>query len=180
MTQEIKIPSDRIGAMIGKGGETRRDLEKTLNVTLDIDSESGLITITSEEDALCEINSIEVIRAIGRGFSPKRAKKLLEDEDMILDLIDVSDIADTPAKLARVRGRIIGKEGRAREQIENMTGAILSIYGKTIGIIGLPDQVGDAHTAVNMLINGSDHNTVFNFLDKKRKEAKQDMLSYYY
>jgi len=180
MTQEIKIPNDRIGAIIGKGGETRRNLEKILNVSIDVDSETGLITITNEDDSLAEINSIEVIRAIGRGFSPERAKKLLEDEDMILDLIDVSDIADTPAKLARVRGRIIGKEGRAREQIENMTGASLSIYGKTIGIIGMPDQVGDAHTAVNMLINGSDHNTVFNYLDKKRKDAKQDMLNYYY
>jgi len=180
MTQEIKIPNDRIGAMIGKGGETRRNLEKTLNVNLDIDSETGLITVTNEEDTLAELNSIKVIKAIGRGFSPKRAKKLLEDEDMILDLIDISDIADTPAKLARVRGRIIGKEGRAREQIENMTGAILSVYGKTIGIIGLPDQTDDARAAVNMLINGSDHNTVFNFLDKKRKEAKQDILNYYY
>lgn len=180
MTQEIKIPNDRIGAIIGKGGETRRNLEKTLDVTLEIDSQTGLITITNEEDSLAEINSIEVIRAIGRGFSPERAKKLIEEEDMMLDIIDISDIADTPAKLARVRGRIIGKDGRAREQIENMTGASLSIYGKTISIIGLPEQTGEAHTAVNMLINGSDHNTVFNFLDKKKKEAKQNILEYYY
>lgn len=180
MTQEIKIPTDRIGAIIGKNGVTRRSLEKTLNVSLEVDSTDGLITITNEEDALAEIQSMDVIKAIGRGFSPERARKLLEDEEMILDIIDISDDADTPQKLARVRGRIIGRNGKAREQIENMTGTYLSIYGKTIAIIGMQDQVNDAHTAVMMLISGADHNTVFNFLDRKKKESKMNMLSYYY
>lgn len=180
MTQEIKIPNDRIGALVGKGGETKRNLEKFLNVTLEVDSQTGLVTLTNEENSLAEIESMEVIKAIGRGFSPERAKKLMEDEEMILDIIDVTDVADTPGKLARIRGRIIGKEGKAREQIENMTGTRISVYGKTVAIIGLPDQAADAHTAISMLINGSEHNTVFNFLDRKRKEAKMDIMTYYY
>ncbi|MDV0443116.1 KH domain-containing protein [Methanorbis rubei] len=180
MTQELKIPNDRIGAIIGKHGETRKTLEKMLNVTLEVDSKDGIVVIENEEDALAEIRSMEVIKAIGRGFSPERARKLLEDDDMILDLIDISDDADTPQKLARVRGRIIGRDGKAREQIENMTGTFVSVYGKTIGIIGMPDQVNDAHTAVLMLISGSDHNAVFNFLDRKKKEAKMNVISYYY
>ena len=180
MTQEVKIPNDRIGAIIGKGGETRKFLEKMLQVTLEVDSQSGLIEITNKEDSLSEIRAMEVIKAIGRGFSPERAKKLLEDDDMTLTLIDISDIADTPQKLARIRGRIIGREGKAREQIENMTGALISVYGKTVGIIGMPDQMNDAHTAITMLIIGSDHSTVFNFLDRKKKEAKLDVLNYYY
>ncbi len=180
MTQEVKIPNDRIGAIIGKGGSTRRSLEKQLQVTLDVDSQSGLVEMTNNEDVIHEIRSMEVIKAIGRGFSPERALKLLDDDEMILDIIDVGDIADTPEKLARIRGRIIGREGKAREQIENMTGTLISVYGKTVAIIGMPDQMTDAHTAISMLINGSEHNTVFNFLDRKRKEAKMDMMTYYY
>ena len=65
MTQEVKIPNDRIGAIIGKGGETRKFLEKSLNVTLEIDSQTGLIEIINEEDTLAEIRSMEVIKAIG-------------------------------------------------------------------------------------------------------------------
>lgn len=179
MTQEVKIPNDRIGAIIGKGGSTRRSLEKQLQVTLDVDSQSGLVEMTNNEDVIHEIRSMEVIKAIGRGFSPERALKLLDDDEMILDIIDVGDIADTPEKLARIRGRIIGREGKAREQIENMTGTLISVYGKTVAIIGMPDQMADAHTAISMLINGSEHNTVFNFLDRKRKEAKMDMMTYY-
>jgi len=180
MTQEIKIPNDRIGAIIGKNGTTRKYLEKRLKVSLEVDSQSGLIEMTNEEEAIHEIRAMEVIKAIGRGFSPERSLKLLEDDDMILDLIDLSDIADTPEKLARIRGRIIGREGKAREQMENMTGAEISVYGKTVAIIGMPDQTNDAHTAISMLINGSEHTTVFNYLDRKRKEAKADMMSYYY
>jgi len=180
MTQEVKIPNDRIGAIIGKNGETRRNLEKALGVTIEVDSQSGLISVSKEDDIIIELKAIDVIKAIGRGFSPSRAKKLLDDEEMVLDIIDVSDIADTPDKLARIRGRIIGKEGKAREQIENMTGAYISVYGKTVAIIGLPDQADDAHTAISMLINGSEHSSVFNFLDRKRKEAKMDMMTYYY
>ncbi|MDR3102270.1 MAG: KH domain-containing protein [Methanocalculaceae archaeon] len=180
MTQEVKIPNDRIGVIIGKHGNTRKHLEKLLGVTLEIDSRDGLVSIETEEDALAEIRSMEIIKAIGRGFSPGRAQRLLEDDEMILDLIDISDDADTPQKMSRVRGRIIGRDGKAREQIENMTGTYISVYGKTIGIIGLPDQVNDAHTAVLMLIRGSDHSNVFNFLDRKKKEAKMNVISYYY
>ena len=60
MTQEVKIPNDRIGAIIGKGGETRKHLEKVLKVTLDVDSQTGIVEITNENDALAEIRSMEV------------------------------------------------------------------------------------------------------------------------
>ncbi|HJJ82802.1 MAG TPA: KH domain-containing protein, partial [Methanocorpusculum sp.] len=57
MTQEVKIPNDRIGAIIGKGGETRKHLERVLKVTLDVDSQTGIVEITNEDDALAEIRS---------------------------------------------------------------------------------------------------------------------------
>ena len=75
MTQEVKIPNDRIGAIIGKGGDTRKFLEKILHVTLEIDSQTGLVEIINEEDSLAEIRSMEVIKAIGRGFSPEHVRR---------------------------------------------------------------------------------------------------------
>ena len=44
----------------------------------------------------------------------------------------------------------------------------------------LPEQVKDARTAVEMLIRGVPHEAVFAFLDRKRKEAQADLISYYY
>jgi ribosomal RNA assembly protein len=178
-TQEIKINQSRIAVLIGKGGKTRRKIEAETGVTLQIDSEEGLVLVEGD-DPLAVLRTVEVVRAIGRGFSPQRAFVLLEDEDLILDLIDLSGICTTTKQMDRIRGRIIGKEGRAREQIEDMTGTYISVFGKTVAIIGLPDQIKVTREALNMILEGLPHPTVFAFLDKKKKEAKQNLIEYYY
>ena len=178
-TTELKITAIRIPVLIGKGGKTKRDIENKTGTTLIIDSEDGLVKIESE-DPIAVLRTAEMIRAINRGFSPERAATILEDEDMMLDILDLSSVCTTPKQMERLRGRIIGKEGRAREQIEDMTGAILSVQGKTVAIIGMMDQVKNARTAVEMLVEGLPHATVFSFLERKKKEAKFDMLDYYY
>lgn len=178
-TTELKITTNRIPVLIGKGGKTKRDIEKKTGTILTIDSDDGLVEIESE-DPIAVIRTAEMVRAINRGFSPERAAMIFEDEDMMLDILDLSNVCTTPKQMERLRGRIIGKEGRAREQIEDMSGAILSVQGKTVAIIGMMDQVKTARTAVEMLVEGLPHATVFSFLDRKKKEAKFDMLDYYY
>lgn len=178
-TQEIKISGDRIGVLIGKAGSTKHEIEEKTHTTIQVDSKEGLVTVGGE-DPLGVVTAAEVIEAINRGFSPERAFNLLKDEDLLLDIIDLGGIVETPRQLERVRGRIIGKDGRSREQIEDMTGTALSVYGRTISIIGPFEQVKTARAAIEMLINGVPHETVFSFLDKKKREAKQDLITYYY
>jgi ribosomal RNA assembly protein len=181
MMQEIKVSGNRIGALIGKGGLTKRDLETKSQTILTIDSKEGLVKIeASDENAVSFLRAIETINAINRGFSPERAFELLEDEDLLLDIIDLSGMAEGVHHLDRLRGRIIGKDGRAREQIEDMTDVEISIYGKTVALIGYPEQLKVARAAIDMLIEGVPHENVFAFLDKKKKEAKQNLISYYY
>jgi ribosomal RNA assembly protein len=132
------------------------------------------------EDAPLLLRGIEVVQAVNRGFSPERAFMLLEDEDLLLDVIDLSGLTDSPRQLDRLRGRIIGKDGRSREQIEHMTECEISVFGKTVAIIGLPEQIKIARSAVDMLLQGLPHEMVFSFLERKRREMKQDMIDYYY
>lgn len=179
MQQEFKIAGNRIGVLIGKSGATKRKIEEKTESVISIDSEEGLVTIEGE-DPVRVLMAGSVVQAIGRGFSPENALQLLDDEDLIFEQIDLSGIADTPRQLDRLRGRIIGREGKAREQIEHMTATHLSVQGKTVAMIGLPEQVKDARTAIEMLLRGVPHESVFTFLDRKRKEAKADMISYYY
>jgi len=56
----------------------------------------------------------------------------------------------------------------------------MSVYNKTVAIIGLPEQVMIAEEAVRMLLQGLPHANVFAFLDRKKKEAKHNVLDYYY
>ena len=179
MQQETRITKERIGVLIGKKGQTKRDIEEKTKTLITIDSEEGLVTVTGE-DADGFLRATETIKAIARGFSPERAFNLLEDEELFLEVIDLSDVADSQGKLERLRGRIIGRDGKSRSQIEDLTKTELSVYGKTVAIIGGVESIQVAREAIEMLVNGIPHETVYSFLDKKRREMKQDMISYYY
>lgn len=179
MMQEIKIAGNRIGVLIGKGGVTKRELEEKTGTAISIDSQEGTVRIEGE-DPVVVIRVVETINAVNRGFSPERAFLLLDDEDLLFDLLDLSAVAENPRQLDRIRGRIIGKDGRSREQIEHMTDTEISVFGKTVALIGLPEQLKVAREAIEMIIKGIPHETVYAFLERKKREAKQDMISYYY
>lgn len=181
MTQSfVRIPRERIGVLIGVNGSVKEHIERRLGVKLEIDSETGDVTITlkeKNEDPTLIFRAKDIVMAIGRGFSPERAFKLLENEDYMLEIIDLRDIlGKSEAELRRVKGRIIGRDGRTREIIEEMSGAMVSIYGHTVAIIGDVDQVGVAREAVNLLIGGRTHSTVYKFLQRKRQELKRRRL----
>lgn len=181
MMQEVKIAGSRVGVLIGKAGATKKDLETKTNTTITVDSKEGLVKVeATDENTVPLLRAVEIINAINRGFSPERAFEMIEDEDLLLDVIDLSAMADGPNQLDRLRGRIIGKDGRAREQIEDLTDVEISVFGKTVALIGYPEQLKTARAAIDMLIEGVPHENVFAFLDRKKKESKQDMISYYY
>ncbi len=181
MMQEVKIAGSRVAVLIGKGGTTKKDLETKTHTTITVDSKEGLVKVeATDEYTIPLLRAVEIINAINRGFSPERAFEMIEDEDLLLDVIDLSAMADGPNQLDRLRGRIIGKDGRAREQIEDLTDVEISVFGKTVALIGYPEQLKTARAAIDMLIEGVPHENVFAFLDRKKKESKQDMISYYY
>lgn len=179
MIQEEKITGTRVGVLIGKGGATKKELEERTNTSISIESKEGIVRVEGD-NAPHLLRAVEVIQAINRGFSPERAFVLLEDEDLLLDMIDLSGMTDSPRQLERLRGRIIGKDGRSREQIEHMTDCEISVFGKTVGLIGLPDQIKVARNAIDMLLQGLPHDVVYAFLERKRREAKQNVIDYYY
>ncbi len=176
MQEHIKVPQDRIGAIIGVEGNIQTTIEETTGARVDGDSESGTVVIESEGDAFQALKASEVIKAVARGFSPEKALKLMDNEDLILDLIDLSKIGDSPSDLTRIKGRIIGKAGKTREIMESMTGAKISVYGKTISIIGDADQIMSIRTAIDMLIDGAPHGAVYGYLEKRRREIKQSQF----
>jgi ribosomal RNA assembly protein len=176
MIEYLKVPKNRIGVIIGTHGSTKAQIEEKGEVMLDIDSVEGTVSI--ESDSLSILNTTEVINAIARGFSPEKAFRIFEDEQITLDIIDLSKVADTPKELKRIMGRIIGKEGKTREALENLTGANVSIYGKTVSTIGYVDQIQTVRKAIEMLAEGSKHAAVYSFLERKRQELKRSQMDY--
>lgn len=175
-----KISRERIAVLIGPEGKIKKQIEKMLSVQLQIESETGGITIMLAEDAedpSSLFKTKDVVTAIGRGFSPERAFRLVRDEEAVLDIIDLRTVfGKSESDLRRVKGRIIGMNGKTRKIIEELTEADVVVYGHTVGIIGRIEQVEAAKEAIQMLIRGSLHSTVYRFLHRKRSEFKKRML----
>jgi ribosomal RNA assembly protein len=173
---DIKIPEERIGVLVGPGGSMKHLIEEKTKTTLEIDSETGTVSIASAEDPLQALRVMDLVRAIGRGFSPERALPILDDEMLMLDVLDLSKMVGTKNDMARIKGRVIGKDGKSREIMERLSGARLSVYGKTVALLGYPEQIKIARTAVEMLLDGAPHGNVYSFLEKKHQELAKEEL----
>jgi ribosomal RNA assembly protein len=62
---EIKIPKERVAVLIGKNGETKKELEDYADAKIEVDSKEGDVKILGG-DSLKIYATKEVIRAIGR------------------------------------------------------------------------------------------------------------------
>lgn len=179
----IRIPKDRVGALIGPSGKTKRRIETTYKVDLEIDSDAGNVQITlspEQEDVSVLFSARNMIKAIGRGFTPNKAFSLL-NEDYDLLIIDLEEyVGRSKNAQSRVKGRIIGKDGKSRALIEELTECLLSIYGSTVGIIGPFDRIPVAKEAIEMLIDGSFHKTVWNYLYAYRRKLKKERGKIWY
>ena len=171
----IRIPQDRIGVLIGQKGETKKDIETISGVKLKIDSEQGEIEIDDRKtkDPLVPLKIENIIRAIGRGFSPENALRLMDDfaDFFIFNLHDY--VGKKQSHLRRLKSRIIGKEGKTKHVLENLTDSKISIYGHTIAIISDFDRINILKKSIDMLLNGSKHATVYRFVEAQMKELRQ-------
>ena len=172
----LKIPMDRVGVLIGHNGETKRYLENISGARIDVDSEQGEIAIDERtaKDPLTVLKVENIIRAIGRGFSPEHANRLLDD---VVDFY-VFDIYDYVGKkeqhVLRVKSRIIGREGKTKRVLEDLTESNISIYGHTISVISDSENMDIVKKAIDMLLSGSRHSTVYRFVEGSMKKLKME------
>ncbi|MCX6644485.1 MAG: KH domain-containing protein [Candidatus Bathyarchaeota archaeon] len=175
----VRIPKERVGILIGPEGRVKQHIEEKLQVKLEVDSEGSVTIVLSEKasDPSLLLKAKDVVTAIGRGFSPEVAFRLIRNEDEIFDMIDLRLVfGRSESDIKRVKGRIIGADGKTRRLIEELTEADVVVYGHTVGLIGSFEQVDAAHNAVQMIVEGCQHHTVYNYLQKKRTELKKQKL----
>lgn len=167
---DLKIPKDRIAVLIGKNGEIKKELESITKIKIDVDSKEGDVTI-SGKDPIQLYTMRDLVRAIGRGFNPDIAKLLLK-QDYALDIISLNDYSKEKNHQQRLKGRVIGQDGKARKTIEDLTNCNINVYGKTIAIIGSAESIDNCRRAIDQLLMGSMHANVFKWLEKQRRMQK--------
>ncbi|OGS48659.1 MAG: RNA-processing protein [Euryarchaeota archaeon RBG_16_68_13] len=168
-----RVASDRVGVLIGPDGATKRRIEETTGTHIQVDSESGEVTIDESEarDPVLALKARDVVTAIARGFSEERAARLLQ-EDTYLEVFDIKDFAHSRNRIAQVKARLIGARGKTRRIIEELTGVDVSVWGHTVALVGETFEMAIAREAVIMLLRGSEHATVYRFLERKRADIK--------
>lgn len=169
-----RIPLDRVGVLIGKSGGIKSDIESACSVRLDIDSQTGQVAVRSTGGAeiMGAFKALEMVNAIGRGFSPDNAMQLLQGENT-LHIMDISAFGGkSKNQIERMRGRLIGEKGKARRNIENLSHTHISIYGRTVSIIGSTKDLKLAADALASLLAGSMHGAVYGRLESARRKAR--------
>ncbi|HLC67656.1 MAG TPA: KH domain-containing protein [archaeon] len=161
MIKSVKIPDERIPVLIGNKGLTKRLIEKATKTKISIEED-----VLIEGESLNVMTAENIVKAIGRGFSPDNAEMLL-DEDCTFELLE---LPKNEQSSRRIRSRLIGTSGKCRRNIERLTGTRISVYGKTVAIIGKYTNAHLAAQAVEKIIKGIPHRSVYEFLEGKQDE----------
>lgn len=178
-SKTVRIPRDRIGALIGRKGGTKRTVEEACGVNITVDSGSGEVTVESSGEALLEAHpfkAVEIVTAIGRGFSERNAM-LLVDDAFRLHILDLRKFAGkSGSSLERVRGRIIGERGRARRTLEQLSRSKISVYGKTVSVITRGDRLRAVVSAIDTILSGRMHAVAYGRLEAANRRARQERM----
>ena len=174
----VRIPLERIAVLIGPKGSTKKRIEDLTETKLMIDSQSGDVIIIVEEEELEDPISLwksrDMVKAIGRGFSPQKAFQI-SNPGFGFDLLQLRDFVGTsPNALREVRSRLIGKNGRTRHIIEQTASCYISVFGNTVGIIAEQRALQIIREGIISLINGSKQSTIYKYLEDKMRELKGD------
>jgi len=135
-------------------------LEEKSKTKVSIDKE----ILVEGEDVDAVMRAAAVIKAFGRGFDFRTTMLLLE-EGWTFETIDIRVFAGkSKSRCTSLKARVIGTGGTVKNKIQKYTNTKISIFGRTISIIGKWEDVEKARNAIEMLLSGSKHNTVYKFL----------------
>jgi len=163
----LLAPHERIAVLIGPKGKTKKKIEHITGTKITIDSESGEVTIEGK-NAVQEMLAEKICRAIARGFAPEKAFLLAKEyyELRIIDLKDV--IGKSPRAIHTKKARVIGTSGSVRKRIEDSCNCYISVYGDTVALIGLEEDLDYAESIVMDILAGGEIEAAFRRLEERK------------
>lgn len=158
--------------VLGKEERNLWKLGKELDVTFEIkrSGESAGIIIKGGSP-IHEYIVSEILEAIASGFDLETAL-LLRDEEFIFKKINLKTYAHG-SRLEVVKGRIVGKEGRVKQVIQDLSECFICLADNNASIIGKAENAELASRALEAIIRGSKHANIFKLLEKSRARLKK-------
>jgi ribosomal RNA assembly protein len=161
----IKIISDKLPRIV----KSRKKLEKELNVKITNKGKEVFIEGSPENEYIAE----KVIEALNFGF-PFSEALLIKTEDLIFETISIKDYTKSK-DLERVRGRIIGKNGKTLKTLSDLTKCFFQLKNNEAGIIGEPEHIEWAIESVMALSKGTKQANVYAYLEKHQPRPILDL-----
>lgn len=165
MIKNVRISEERADLVKENLGK----IEKKTKTKIEL-SQDNVAKI--EGEALNVWKAKDIFIAIGRGFTPMKSFELLDDETS-LEVINLKRQVSGRENLERIKGRIIGKDGKCKKNIEKITNSKISIQNKTISIISDSKKIPNIRKGIGMLISGSKHGRVYNYLEESCRKIKK-------
>ncbi|KHO47571.1 MAG: ribosomal RNA assembly protein [archaeon GW2011_AR5] len=165
MIKNVKIPEERLPVLIGKNGATKRSIQRKTKTKITAGEEEIII----DGESIGVLDAESVIKAIGRGFSPVHAELLMDEENTLV----IIELPKGEKTQKRLKSRLIGTRGKSRRNIERLTGTYISVYGKTVSLIGKYGNVSLAEQAIQKIIKGIPHRFVYEFLEARQDEREE-------
>jgi ribosomal RNA assembly protein len=162
MTKQIYCKNSR------KILQNKKTIETTFKIKLLI--KENIIEIEGDEEK--EFIAMQAINAVDIGFSINEAANLKYD-DYVFEKILIKNISKR-RNLSQVRGRIIGEERKALNNIEYLTDTSIVVHDNTVGIIGRSENVRKTAYALKKLIAGSKHANVYRYLEEEKAKERQE------
>lgn len=159
------IISEKIPRII----KNKRRLEKILNIKININGKDVIIDGSAED----EYDATKVIDALNFGFGFSAAISIKE-EGKLFEIINIKDYTNK-SNLERIRGRIIGKGGKALKTLSDLTNCDLELKNNEVGIIGDAQHIQGAINAIIEIIQGAKHGNVYTGLEKNQPKPIQDL-----
>jgi ribosomal RNA assembly protein len=151
------------------------DNESIKKIEINLDSPE-VKDFQKSDDAYRIFIARRVIDAINYGFHPSKALKIIHP-NVHLDVFDLEDkIGTSTKKLTRYKGRLIGEQGKMRQNIEFYANVYMSIFNKYLALIGMPDKLIIAKKSISMILKGSPHKAVISYLQSEYQKEKQEEI----
>lgn len=147
--------------------KAKEELEKKLNIKITISKK----TVTIEGNPLEEYEVANVLNAVSFGFSAKKSIHLL-GEEISFKKLNIKDFTKRK-DMYEVRARIIGKEGKIKRTIEDLSDCEIILRGNTLGILGSAEEMEKVITGITNLIRGSKVSNVYSYIEKLNREKKK-------
>ncbi len=152
-----------------------KEIERLTRTKISVERGGRVVIEPTEETSPIEImKARDVMTALSLGFALEDALSLLSD-DVVMEVLDVRDYLidhKNEKELRRIIGRIIGKKGKAKRNLEKISGTKISISDGKVAIIGDYESVEAVKEAVSSLIEGLMHGTVYHKLEVKMRSIK--------